>query len=89
MKPVKRRVSGSSVYEVKGASCHGAKLEGRPDWQSLSVTGRLPAPPHDETGHTWHHTDELLLAIIRRGAAAAVGGGYQSDMSGFESVLIR
>lgn len=26
-----------------------------------------PPPPHDSTGHTWHHPDQLLLALIRVG----------------------
>lgn len=30
-------------------------------------TGRFPAPPHDETGHTWHHDDDLLIEIVRDG----------------------
>ena len=27
----------------------------------------LPAPPHNETGHTWHHPDEMLFAITKYG----------------------
>ena len=23
--------------------------------------GRLPAPPHDVSGHTWHHPDQVLI----------------------------
>jgi len=78
---------GRTVYDANCAACHGAKLEGQPDWQTPLPSGRLPAPPHDATGHTWHHPDELLLAIIRFGTAAVVGNGYQSDMPGFEGRL--
>ncbi|MDF1587438.1 c-type cytochrome [Marinimicrococcus flavescens] len=78
---------GGQVYAESCASCHGARLEGRPDWQTPLPSGRLPAPPHDASGHTWHHGDGLLLRIIRDGTAAVVGGGYESDMPGFGGVL--
>ena len=64
---------GRQVYAANCAACHGAQLEGQPDWQSPAANGRLPAPPHDETGHSWHHSDALLLSIIALGTAAVVG----------------
>ncbi len=82
-----RIVVGQRVYATNCAACHGARLEGQPDWQSPAANGRLPAPPHDETGHTWHHSDEKLLAIIALGTAAVVRGGYESDMPGFADTL--
>ena len=74
---------GAGVYEAECAACHGTELEGQPDWQVRLSNGRLPAPPHDETGHTWHHPDRLLLTITALGTEAIVGGGYRSDMGGF------
>jgi mono/diheme cytochrome c family protein len=74
---------GEAIYAEACASCHGADLEGQPDWRSPGPDGRLPAPPHDETGHTWHHPDRILLDITMRGTAAVVGGGYESNMPGF------
>ena len=47
----------------------------------------MPAPPHDENGHTWHHSDADLFRLIKEGVAAAVGGNYESDMPAFEDVL--
>ena len=47
----------------------------------------MPAPPHDETGHTWHHPDQQLFALTKYGPAALAGGGYESDMPAYESVL--
>ncbi|NOZ31681.1 MAG: cytochrome c, partial [Alphaproteobacteria bacterium] len=44
-------------------------------------------PPHDNSGHTWHHGDDVLLAIMTDGSAAFIGGGYESDMPGFGGVL--
>lgn len=31
------------------------------------ITGRIGAPPHNESGHTWHHDDDLLYQIVRDG----------------------
>ena len=74
---------GEAIYAEACASCHGADLEGQPDWRSPGPDGRLPAPPHDASGHTWHHSDRVLLDITMRGTAAVVGGGYESNMPGF------
>lgn len=78
---------GRQVYVDHCASCHGADLEGQPDWRSPLPSGRVPAPPHDASGHTWHHPDEVLFRIVEEGTAAIVGGGYESDMPGFGDVL--
>ncbi len=78
---------GERLYQENCASCHGANLEGQPDWRSRLANGRLPAPPHDASGHTWHHTDRVLVDIVKRGTAAIVGNGYESDMPGFDGVL--
>ncbi|MDO8276710.1 MAG: hypothetical protein Q7T63_01135 [Burkholderiaceae bacterium] len=32
-------------------------------WRSPGADGRTPAPPHDETGHTWHHDAAPLIDI--------------------------
>lgn len=78
---------GQEVYRTHCASCHGANLEGEPDWRARKPNGRQPAPPQDETGHTWHHSDTQLFRIIKVGPAAIVGEGYESDMPGFDGVL--
>ncbi len=74
---------GAEIYAEACAACHGKDLEGQPNWRSRNEDGRLPAPPHDETGHTWHHADGVLFDITKYGTAAVVGGGYESDMPGF------
>lgn len=78
---------GAQIYAAACAACHGTTLQGQPDWQTRDAEGYLPAPPHDETGHTWHHPDALLLEIVRRGTAAVVGQGYQSRMPGYAGTL--
>ena len=77
---------GRQVYAAQCASCHGANLEGQPNWRSRRADGRLPAPPHDATGHTWHHPDGVLFRLTKLGPAAIVGDGYASDMPGFGGV---
>lgn len=80
---------GRKVYEQQCASCHGAKLEGQPDWQQRLPNGRMPAPPHDDSGHTWHHPDEVLFGITKYGLVPGKYAPlkYESDMPGFGSVL--
>lgn len=78
---------GETLYGEHCAACHGADLEGQEDWQIRLANGRMPAPPHDETGHTWHHPDALLFAITAYGSEAVIGGGYESDMAGFIDVI--
>lgn len=79
---------GRELYAQHCASCHGARLEGQPDWRRRMPNGRLPAPPHDESGHTWHHSDRVLFAITRNGLAPPYAPqGYESDMPGFADKL--
>ncbi len=77
---------GQQVYDRACASCHGKALEGQPNWQQRKADGRLPAPPHDETGHTWHHPDDLLFKITKIGPAGMLAD-YESDMPGFANQL--
>ncbi len=79
--------AGEEIYAEHCAACHGARLEGEPDWRVADADGYLPAPPHDETGHTWHHRDALLVQIVTLGSERLIGGGYKSNMMGFVDVL--
>ena len=78
---------GSTIYAQSCASCHGQNLEGQPNWQVRKADGTLPAPPHDETGHTWHHGDDYLFEVTKWGTEAVVGGDYKSEMLGFADEL--
>lgn len=78
---------GQQLYAQHCASCHGAKLEGEPNWRDRKLSGRLPAPPHDASGHTWHHPDAVLFDIVKDGLGPYAPAGYQSDMPAFKGVL--
>jgi mono/diheme cytochrome c family protein len=68
--------------------CHGKNLEGQPDWRTRNDDGKLPAPPLNGTGHTWHHADELLFGIIKKGLVPPFGPpNYKTDMPAWESTL--
>ena len=60
---------GKMVYQEFCAPCHGINGEGQaPDAPfDRDENGLFPAPPHNETGHTWHHADTLIFEIIRDG----------------------
>ena len=77
---------GLKLYAAHCASCHGTNLGGEPDWQAPKVNGRMPAPPHDASGHTWHHSERELHQITKFGMAAVVPN-YESDMPAFGSIL--
>ena len=82
---------GQTLYADQCAACHGANLEGEPNWTQPNPDGTLPAPPHDETGHTWHHDNGVLFtytALGGQGAATLWGiDGFVSGMPAFQDVL--
>lgn len=79
---------GQKVYATHCAACHGARLEGQPNWRMRDAAGRLPAPPHDASGHTWHHPDEVLFRITKFGVTKAANlKDYDSAMPAYDGVL--
>lgn len=78
---------GKAIYASACASCHGLDMKGQPNWRERLATGRLPAPPHDQSGHTWHHNDAHLFNVTKYGVTAFAPPGYESDMPGFEGQL--
>jgi len=78
-----RVAQGEPLYAQYCAQCHGADLKGSPTWKEPLADGSLPPPPHDSSGHTWHHSDELLISITANGGDLA----YNSKMPGFKEKL--
>ncbi len=63
-----RVAQGEDLYQENCASCHRADRSGDPDWKTPNADGSYPPPPHDSSGHTWHHSDQVLLEIIQDGS---------------------
>jgi mono/diheme cytochrome c family protein len=78
---------GKEVYGRTCVACHGADLRGQPNWRTRGPDGLLPAPPHDESGHTWHHADDQLFVLMREGIAALAPAGYRTSMPAYKGVL--
>lgn len=80
--------SGMGIYQAQCAACHGESLEGQTNWQTPNSDGLLPAPPHDETGHTWHHADDLLFKLTKFGIAKLAGlKDHKTSMPIYEETL--
>lgn len=80
--------AGEQIYRRQCAACHGQELEGEPNWRVRDENGLLPAPPHDASGHTWHHADDLLFEITKYGPAVVIDDpDYRTRMPAYASVL--
>ncbi|MBI4201277.1 MAG: cytochrome c, partial [Chloroflexi bacterium] len=78
---------GRAIYQASCARCHGLEREGAPNWQQQNPDLTYPPPPHDSTGHTWHHSDGVLYRIVRDGGKAYEGPGFKSAMPPFRDLL--
>jgi mono/diheme cytochrome c family protein len=78
---------GQKIYMDKCASCHGVNLEGQDGWRDKMVDGMRLAPPHDKSGHTWHHPDALLFKLTKYGFAAMISSDYKVSMPIYDDVL--
>ena len=79
--------TGRNVYEMACANCHGSKLQGQPNWRVRDARGYLPAPPHDPSGHTWHHPSKQLFNMVKFGLQHYAGPDYKTTMPKFERSL--
>jgi len=78
---------GKDIYLRDCASCHGASLAGQEDWKIRNPEGLLPAPPHDDSGHTWHHPDQMLFDMTKYGVQKFAGADYESTMPAYGDTL--
>ncbi|WP_269495725.1 c-type cytochrome [Castellaniella sp. S9] len=82
-------MQGRAIYANNCAACHGESLQGQPNWRDRVPNGRLPAPPHDKTGHTWRHPDVMLVDMVKKGLVPGKTAppGYVSDMPAYRDIL--
>ena len=82
-------MQGKAIYANNCAACHGESLQGQPNWRERMSNGRLPAPPHDKSGHTWHHPDAMLVDMVKNGLVPGntAPPGYVSDMPAYRDIL--
>jgi len=67
------------------------EVKGQPNWRTPGDDGVMPAPPHDETGHTWHHDGTLLFNYTKFGGEQALKmrgiTGFKSGMPAVDEAL--
>ncbi len=77
-------VQGHVLYTAYCAGCHGDHGQGQFPGAPLEpspITNRIGAPPHNETGHSWHHSDDLLVRYVLEGGFTDPAAFY--PMPGF------
>ena len=76
-------IKGETLYINNCINCHGVNLQGQKGWENeLDSDGHRLSPPLNGTGHTWHHSDELLHRMIKYGFAKLIKN-YEGKMMGF------
>jgi S-disulfanyl-L-cysteine oxidoreductase SoxD len=78
---------GKKIYMGSCANCHGRNLQGQPLWQLIDQFAGRRAPAHDETGHTWQHSDEDFFHMTKYGRFAAAPPEQVSYMPPFKDRL--
>ena len=56
-------------------------------WQSTMVNEIRSAPPHDKSGNTWHHPDEMFLNLSKYGFKATINDDYKVSMPIYDGIL--
>ena len=84
---VAKVAAGKLVYQRWCAQCHGHRLQGQALWQLDDQYAGRRAPAHDQSGHTWAHSDEDLFYMTRDGRFPATSSGAPSYMPAYADFL--
>jgi protein SCO1/2 len=79
--------AGKLVYQRWCAGCHGRRLQGQPLWQLDDLYAGRRAPAHDQSGHTWAHSDEDLFYMVRNGRFPSTSPSATSYMPAYSDSL--
>ena len=80
-------LAGKALYGPQCGSCHGKRLQGQPLWQLEDEYAHRRAPAHDQSGHTWLHSDEELFQMTRNGRFPGMEPSRGSYMPAFRDSL--
>ena len=81
--------AGRTIYADSCAGCHGANLEGQMVPSAAGSDELVLAPPHDGSGHTWQHPDQVLFDLTKFGASGVIClEPVDKEMPVFEDVLM-
>jgi S-disulfanyl-L-cysteine oxidoreductase SoxD len=78
---------GKQLYRRTCAGCHGRRLQGQLLWQLHDQFAGRRAPAHDQTGHTWQHSDDDLFFMTKFGRFPTTPSTTRSYMPAFGQVL--
>jgi S-disulfanyl-L-cysteine oxidoreductase SoxD len=78
---------GKRLYKRACASCHGQHLQGQLLWEARDQFFGRRAPPHDQSGHTWQHSDEELFHITKFGRFSTTPPEIESHMPAYAQFL--
>ncbi len=78
--------AGQASYNLRCAHCHGYAGEGELQVSAVDTLalGMKVVPPHDSTGHTWMHPEQLLVQLIQQGAPNPL---YRFQMPAYSEVM--
>lgn len=78
---------GKRLYALNCAGCHGRRLQGQLLWQVRDQFTGQRAPAHDQTGHTWQHSDEDLFYMTKNGRFITTSSTVKSFMPAYAQNL--
>jgi mono/diheme cytochrome c family protein len=80
-------VEGKRLYARICSGCHGRRLQGQLLWQVQDQFVGRRAPAHDQTGHTWEHSDEDLFYMTKFGRFRTTPDSVKSYMPAYGQTL--